>query len=160
MADALIRVHNYSDAIKNYKTLYNGTPENLHYRYGRGRALLYDGQYKEAIDLLRGVGTEFDDGGSAGQARILEAAAHYGAAMHTTTDFEKKMKIDMAVKSLCEGLQITTYDWRKLIEGDSDEGGFSQIRIILINIYPPSCTSQKGLIPLSQGDLNMVSCRR
>lgn len=76
IADASIWIDDYKTAVERYGALYKGDPENSRYRYGYGRALVFDGDYSNALDILRGVTN--DDGGSSGQSRVFEESLGSG----------------------------------------------------------------------------------
>jgi tetratricopeptide (TPR) repeat protein len=145
LAAAYVQIKDYPAAVKIYGQLVGNKPSSLHFRYGLGRALVYNGQFKDALDHLRTVPTTFDDGGSNGQARIMEAAAHYGYyTTLPTDDLRREQELNSARQSLCEGLGVSGFDWNTVIKSDTATDIFSVIRSILRHIYPPpNCPAAK-----------------
>jgi tetratricopeptide (TPR) repeat protein len=138
IADAYIWLDDYQQATNLFKKLYEANPTIMHFRYGYGRALVYAEGYAEAVRVLAGVPTEFSDGGSAGEGRIFEAAARFGN-LKSLKDSDRSQAIEDSKKVLCAGIRAsTTYDWRKLIDSESDEGHFSKIRA-LVKPYVGAC---------------------
>ncbi|QJX09039.1 tetratricopeptide repeat protein [Rhizobium brockwellii] len=139
IADASIWIDDYKTAVERYGALYKGDPENSRYRYGYGRALVFDGDYSNALDILRGVTN--DDGGSSGQSRVFEGIARLGLSSTSGVAADKGKHLESAIKNLCSAIQIEP-QWREWLFPDtnSDVGHLRVFRDLLATISPLSCT--------------------
>jgi tetratricopeptide (TPR) repeat protein len=138
IANAHIELDDFKMAVDQYQILSARSPEKMDYRYGYGRALIFNGQYKDAVDILRGVPSTFEDDGIRGGARIFEAAARYGYAASVETQSDREKVLGQAKNVLCTGLAESP-EWKELLEGNSDEGHFSKIRELISPYFKSDC---------------------
>jgi tetratricopeptide (TPR) repeat protein len=125
IAEAYLESNDYKMAVDQYQTLSAKSPGRIEYRFGYGQALIFNGQYKDAIAILHGVPDTICCGGIPGVARLFEAAARFGDNDPEANDF------------LCDGLKKWP-EWKNEL-GDSDESRFPKIRELIPRNAARSC---------------------
>lgn len=138
IADAYIELNDYKMAVDQYQSLSAKSPERVDYRFGYGEALIYNGQYKDAADILDGVPDTYCCGGIHGVARLFEAAARYRYAESVEGQPDHKSEFDKAKNVLCQGLAERP-EWKKWVEADSDEEPFPKMRKLIASDERRSC---------------------
>jgi tetratricopeptide (TPR) repeat protein len=125
IAEAYFEAKDYKMAVDQYQTLSAKSPERMEYRFDYGEALIFNDQYKDAVNILHNVPDTVCCDGIRGEARLYETAALFGESRDAD-----------AKKILCNGLEEWP-EWKEWLSA-SDEH-FSKIRKLIPNYAVKSC---------------------
>jgi tetratricopeptide (TPR) repeat protein len=110
LAWVYIDVGGYARAIELLKSIEDGKTD---WRRGIGRAYLYAGDYKEALEYLETVPTNYQHG----EARVEEAAANMGLSKDELDPKRRATLVSRAKAKLQEGINHDPEYWKGILSG-------------------------------------------